>query len=244
MLKIKSPKRKRSPMRKVSKRKKANDLLIEKDKRYSLKDAISIVKKAPKTKFDESIDVSMKLNIKPKELTQPIRGSVTLPHGSGKKITVCCICKGEDVNLAKTAGADIVGSDELITKIAGGWCDFDVAVATPDMMKGMARLGKILGPKGLMPNPKSGTVTPDIGRAIKEIKAGKIEYKMDKQAGIHASIGKLSFDEKKVYDNAKEFIQTVIASNAQLSRPQMIGSMAISKTMGPGVKLDISEFKK
>lgn len=231
-------------MGKISKRKKANDSLIEKDKRYSLKDAISIIKKAQKTKFDESIDVSMKLNIKSKELTQPIRGAVTLPHGSGKKITVCCICKGDDERKAKQAGADIVGSDELITKIAGGWCEFDVAVATPEMMKGMARLGKVLGPKGLMPNPKSGTVTPDIDRAIKEIKAGKIEYKMDKQAGIHASIGKLSFDENKIHDNVKEFIQTVIASNTQLSKPQTIGSIAISKTMGPGVKLDISEFRK
>lgn len=231
-------------MSKVSKRNKANDALIEKNKRYSLEEAIAVLKKAPKTKFDESIDVSMKLNVNPKETNQPVRGTVSLPHGTGKKITICCICKGENAKKAKEAGADIIGAEELIAKIAGGWCDFNAVITSPDMMKDLAKLGKILGPRGLMPNPKSGTVTTDIERAVKEIKTGKIEYKMDKQAGLHVSVGKLSFDEKNIYDNAKEFIHTVIVSNAALSKPQSIASIAISKTMGPGIKLDLNEFRR
>ncbi|NQT23533.1 MAG: 50S ribosomal protein L1 [Candidatus Omnitrophica bacterium] len=231
-------------MVKISKRKKSNDSLLEKDKRYSLKEAVSLIKNASKTKFDESVDISMKLNVKPKEVTQPIRGTVALPHGTGKKTRVCCLCKGEDESKAKAAGAEYVGADELITKITGGWTDFDVVVTTPEMMKDIARLGKILGPKGLMPNPKSGTVTKDIDAAIKEIKRGKIEYKMDKQSGIHASIARLSFDETAIIENAREFLHAVITTSPALAKPQTVGSIAISKTMGPGVKLEISEFKR
>jgi len=231
-------------MVKMSKRKKANHAAVEKDKRYTLKDAIVILKKAQKAKFDESIDVSMKLNVSPKEMTQPIRGTVTLPHGTGKKVRVCCLCKGEDESKAKTAGADYTGSAELIAKITGGWLDFDIVVATPEIMKDIAKLGKVLGPKGLMPNPKSGTVTTNIENAVKEIKRGKIEYKMDKQSGLHASVGRISFEEKALIANASEFLQTVISTNPVLAKPQMVKSIAIAKTMGPGVKLDINEFKK
>jgi len=231
-------------MVKISKRKKESQSLVEKGKRYSLKEAISILKKAPKAKFDESVDISMSLNINPKQVVQPIRGTVALPHGTGKKVKVCCVCKGEDEKKAKDAGADFIGSSELITKIAGGWCDFDVAIATPDMMRDLAKLGKILGPKGLMPNPKSGTVTTDVAKTVKEIKAGKIEYKMDKQSGIHVSISRLSFDESKIYENAKDFINTVIAANAQIAKPQALASIAIAKSMGPGIQLELGEFRK
>jgi len=230
-------------MAKLSKRKKANDALIEEDKKYSLKEAVDILKRAMKAKFDESIDISMKLNIPAKDSAQPIRGTVALPHGTGKTVRVCCICKGEDEKKAKNAAADIVGAEDLINKIAGGWCEFDVAVATPDMMRDLAKLGKILGPKGLMPNPKSGTVTQDIEKTVREIKMGKIEYKMDKQSGIHASIGKLSFNDEAIYDNTKEFLHSVIASNPTLAKPASISTITLSKTMGPGLRLDVSEFK-
>lgn len=216
---------------------------IDTAKRYSLKEAITALKGAPRAQFDESVDIVFKLNIDPKKTAQPIRGTVALPHGTGKKVTVCCLCKGEDEKKAKEAGADYVGSAELIAKIQGGWCDFDVTIATPDMMKDIARLGKVLGPKGLMPNPKSGTVTTDIPKTLKEIKAGKIEYKMDKQAGIHAAVGKLSFDDDKLADNARDFITTIITANPPVAKAQAIASIYIAKTMGPGLKLDVGEFK-
>ena len=229
---------------KISKKQQEIQKVFEKDKDYSLDNAIEVLKKAPKANFDESIDVCMSLNVDQKKLTQPIRGTVALIHGTGKKIKVCCICKGEDETKATEAGADSVGSNELIAKIAGGWTDFDVCVATPEMMREMAKLGKVLGPKGLMPNPKSGTVTTDVAKAVKEIKAGKIEYKMDKLSGIHVSIGKLSFEGKKLFENVSDFIGTVISANAAVSKPNAIKAIFLSKTMGPGIKLDINEFKK
>ena len=170
-------------MKKLTKRLKTVQALVDNSKSYSLKDAIAILKKAPKLKFDETVEVAVKLNVDPKrEQTASIRGTVALPHGTGKKVRVVVFCKGEEERRAKDAGADLVGAEDLVAKIQGGWADFDVAVATPDMMKDIARLGKILGPRGLMPNPKSGTVTMDTSKAIKEVKAGKIEFKMDKQA--------------------------------------------------------------
>jgi len=231
-------------MTKIAKKQKAIQAVVEKGKRYTLKEALGVLKNAPKSKFDESVDVAIDLNIDAKAITQPIRGTVALPYGTGKKVVVCCICKGEDEKKAQDAGADFVGSADLVAKIAGGWCEFDVAVATPDMMKDLSKLGKVLGPKGLMPNPKSGTVTTDVAKTVKEIKAGKIEYKMDKQSGIHVSVGKVSFDEAKLYENAKDFIAAVISANPPVSKPGAIASIAVSKTMGPGLKLELSEFKR
>ncbi|MDD5440103.1 MAG: 50S ribosomal protein L1 [Candidatus Omnitrophica bacterium] len=228
----------------IAKKQKEIQAMVDKTKRYDLKDAVSILKKAPKAKFDESMNVDIDLNIDAKAVTQPIRGTVSLPHGTGKKVRVCCICKGEDEKKAQESGADFVGSSDLVAKIAGGWCDFDVAIATPDMMKDLSKLGKVLGPKGLMPNPKSGTVTTDVAKTIKEIKAGKIEYKMDKQAGIHVSVGKISFDENKLYENARDFITAVISANPSVAKPGAIASIAVSKTMGPGMKLELGEFKR
>lgn len=231
----------------TTKRAKVITPLFDKTKNYVLKDAIGILKKMPKLKFDETVEVAVKLGVDPKQSqSASIRGTVSLPHGTGKKVRVVVFCKGEEEKRAKDAGADFVGSDDLVAKVQGGWSDFDVAIATPDMMKDLARLGKILGPRGLMPNPKSGTVTMDTAKTIKEVKAGKIEFKMDKQAGIHAPLGKLSFTDDALYANAKSLIEAIMSTTPQGGAPvwQSIKSLYISTTMGPGIKLDLSEFKK
>ena len=169
----------------LSKRKKEFEKLVDKKKAYTLREAIEVLKQAPKTKFDQTIEVSFKVNVNIKETSVSVRGTVSLPHGTGKTRRVAVFCKGEDEKKAKAAGADFVGADDLVKKVTEGWCDFDVAIATPDMMKDMGRLGKVLGPRGLMPNPKAGTVTTDVEKAIQEVKKGKIEFKMDKQSNIH-----------------------------------------------------------
>lgn len=231
-------------MKKLTKRLKVAVASFDKTKTYSLKEAIAIVKKAPKTKFDETLEVSAKLSVDPKNAASAsIRGTVALPHGTGKKVRVIVFCKGEEENRAKAAGADAVGAEELAAKIQGGWLDFDVAIATPDMMKDIAKLGKVLGPRGLMPNPKSGTVTQDTAKTIKEVKAGKIEFKMDKQAGVHAPVGKLSFTEEALYANAHTLIDAIMGSNPSGPKGQHVKNLYISSTMGPGVKLDLTEFR-
>jgi len=232
-------------MAKISKRTKAIEGLFDKTKTYSLKDAIAILKKIPKLKFDETVEVAAKLSVDPKQAqSASIRGTVGLPHGTGRKVRVVVFCKGEEEKKARAAGADFVGADDIIAKIQGGWSDFDVAIATPDMMKDIARLGKILGPRGLMPNPKSGTVTQDTAKTVKEVKAGKIEFKMDKQAGIHAPAGKVSFTEGALYDNAILLIDAIMGANPQGPRGQHVKSLYLSTTMGPGVRLDLAEFRK
>jgi large subunit ribosomal protein L1 len=229
-------------MTKLSKRKKAIDELVEKKKEYELKEAVSILKKGPETKFDQTVEIAIKLGLE--QSSTPIRGTVSLPNGTGKKVRIAVFCKGDFEAKAKEAGAEYVGSDELIKKVSDGWCDFDVAVATPDMMKDMARLGKVLGPRGLMPNPKSGTVTTDIAKAVNELQAGKIEYRMDKQSGIKAPVGKLSFEENALVENIGAFIRAIMNSNPKLQKIQNWKSIAISSTMGPGLKLDMGQFKK
>jgi large subunit ribosomal protein L1 len=231
-------------MKKLTKRIKEAQKLFDAAKAYSLTEAIAILKNTPKLKFDETVEVSASLNVDPKQTQTPIRGTVALPHGTGKKVRVVVFCKGEEEKKARDAGADFVGADDLVSKIQGGWADFDVAVATPEMMKDIARLGKILGPRGLMPNPKAGTVTQDTAKAIKEVKAGKIEFKMDKQAGIHAAVGKLSFAEDALRANAMMLIDAIMASNPHGPRGQHVKSLYISTTMGPGIKLDLAEFRK
>ena len=232
-------------MKKLTKRLKAVAALSDKTKTYKLKEAIAILKKAPKLKFDETVEVSAKLSVDPKQSqSASIRGTVALPHGTGKKVRVAVFCKGEEERKAREAGADFAGSDELITKVQGGWVDFDVAIATPEMMKDMAKLGKILGPRGLMPNPKSGTVTMDTAKTIREVKAGKIEFKMDKQAGIHAPLGKMSFTEDALYANAMSLIDAIMSSNSGGIRGQHVKNLFLSTTMGPGIKLDLAEFRK
>ncbi len=231
-------------MVKITKRTKTINTLYDKAKAYGLKDAIAILKKMPKTKFDETIEVSVRLNVDPKNAASAsIRGTVALPHGTGRKVRVIVFCKGEEEKRAKEAGADAVGAEDLAAKIQGGWLDFDVAIATPDLMKDIAKLGKVLGPRGLMPNPKSGTVTQDTAKAIKEVKAGKIEFKMDKQAGIHAPVGKISFTEDALYTNAHTMIDAIMVSNPTGLKGQHVKSLYISSTMGPGLKLDMAEFR-
>lgn len=217
--------------------------MIDKKKRYDLKEAVSVLKKCPHPKFDESVTVSFKVNINQKEAPQSVRGTVALPHGTGKKVRVAVFCKGEATNDAKAAGADFVGANDLVDKVAGGWIDFDVAVATPDMMKDLGKLGKVLGPRGLMPNPKAGTVTQDVAKAIKEVKAGKIEFRMDKQSNIHAPVGKLSFVENAILDNVNTLIENVLKSKPATVKGQFVKSITLASSMGPGLKLDLGQFK-
>lgn len=225
-----------------SKRKKEADKLVDKNKKYALEEAVSILKQAPKAKFDETVELAIKLGVDQKDITQPVRGTVTLPYGTGKKKTVCVFCRGEIENKAREAGAEYVGNLDLIQKIQTGWCAFDVAIATPEMMKELARLGKVLGPRGLMPNPKAGTVTDDIVGAINAIKKGKIEFKMDKQSNLQVAIGKLSFEDKALCENASSIIHAVAASRPPSVKGNFIKGIAISSTMGPGLRLDTSKL--
>ena len=227
-------------MTKLTKRNKANEEIVDKKVKYDLAEAITILKKGPATKFDQTVEIAMKLNLE--HASNPIRGTISLPNGTGKSVKVAVFCKGDHEKEAKEAGADAVGGEELIEKVAGGWFDFDVAVATPDMMRFMAKLGKVLGPRGLMPNPKSGTVTTDVKKAIIDLKAGKIEFRMDKQSGVKGPVGKLSFDDNALIENIKVFVSTVVSSNLKLQKPQNVKSIAISSTMGPGLKLEKGQF--
>ena len=228
-------------MAKLTKRQKAIKELVEEKKEYDLKEAVAVLKKAPATKFDQTVEVHMKIELD--QSSNPIRGMVSLPHGTGKKSRIVVFCKGDYEKQAKEAGADYVGGDELLEKVKGGWLDFDVAVTTPDMMKDLAKLGKVLGPRGLMPNPKSGTVTTEIAKAVKELQGGKIEYRMDKQSGVKGPVGKLSFSEEALIDNINSFIKAVMGSSPKLQKIQNIKSIAISSTMGPGIRLDKNQFR-
>ena len=211
--------------------------LVE-DRLYEAAEAIELAKKTAVAKFDETIEVAVRLGVDVKHADQQVRGAVVLPHGTGKSKTVLVFAKGDKVKEAEAAGADFVGSDELVAKIQGGWTEFDVAVATPDMMGTVGRLGRILGPKGLMPNPKVGTVTMDLTRAINEIKAGKIEYRTDKAGIIHAPIGKASFDADKLVDNMATLIDTLIKVKPAAAKGQYVRSVTVASTMGPGIKVN------
>ena len=213
--------------------------LIEAEKAYDPADGIELVQKTSVTKFDGTVEVAVRLGVDPKYADQQVRGAVVLPHGTGKSKRVLVFAKGEKAKEAEEAGADFVGAEELVSKIQGGWADFDVAVATPDMMGTVGRLGKILGPKGLMPNPKVGTVTLDVTRAINEIKAGKIEYRTDKAGNIHAPIGKVSFAADKLLDNLHTLIDTLIKVKPSGAKGQYIKAITLSTTMGPGVPVNI-----
>lgn len=226
----------------MSKRLKEAKQLVDKTKLYSLREVVSILKKTPAPKFDESIDLSIRLNVNPKEVSQSIRGVVVLPHGTGKKIRVAVFCKQEHIAQAKEAGADIVGGADLIEKVSQGFLDFDVAVATLDMMKEMSKLGKVLGPRGLMPSPKAGTVTNDVAKAIKEIKTGKVEFKMDKLGCINISVGKRSFSEEAVVENASRLIGAINQARPPQVKGRFLKRISMSTTMGPGVKIDPNLF--
>jgi large subunit ribosomal protein L1 len=211
---------------------------LDKDKLYTLKEASSLVKEMTKTKFDASVDLDVRLGIDPRKSNQMVRGVVSLPHGTGKETRVLVLCTPDKEAEAKEAGADFVGLDDFVEKIKGGWTDMDVIITMPSVMGKVGQLGRILGPRGLMPNPKSGTVTMEIGKAVKEVKQGKIDFKVDKSGIIHASIGKVSFEPNKIVDNAKEFISIVNKLKPAAAKGTYIRSVFISSTMSPGVKVD------
>ena len=214
--------------------------LVEADKIYPVKEAMELVKKTATAKFDETVELHVRLGVDPKYADQQVRGAVVLPNGTGKTKRVVVFAKGDKVEEAEKAGADFVGAEELVTKIQGGWTDFDVAVATPNMMGQVGRLGKILGPRGLMPNPKLGTVTMDIEKAIKEIKAGKVEYRTDKAGNVHCPIGKVSFDADKLAKNYATLMDTLIKAKPSGAKGQYVRSITVASTMGPGIAVQLS----
>jgi large subunit ribosomal protein L1 len=229
---------KRKTMTKLTKNRKLALENLEKDKLYTLKDASVLVKEITKTKFDASIDLDVRLGIDPRKSNQMVRGVVSLPHGTGKLTRVLVLCTPDKENEAKEAGADYVGLDDYVEKIKGGWTDVDVIITMPSVMGKVGQLGRILGPRGLMPNPKSGTVTMEIGKAVKEVKQGKIDFKVDKSGIIHASIGKVSFEPNKIAENAKEFISMVNKLKPAAAKGTYIRSLFLSSTMSPGIKID------
>ncbi len=216
---------------------------IDRNKRYDLEMGIQILKDTAKAKFDESVDMAIRLGVNPKHSDQMVRGTVALPHGVGKTVRVLVFAKGEKEKEARDAGADFVGADDLVEKITGGWTDFDKAIATPDMMGTVGKLGKILGPRGLMPNPKVGTVTFEVGRAVKELKAGRVEFKVEKTGIVHTTVGKASFAPEKLKENVLALMDVIIRAKPASSKGTYLKSIAISTTMGPGIKLDPNDLR-
>ena len=221
-----------------SKRYKKNLATIDRTVEYSLEEAVNMLKDQQAAKFDESVEISINLGIDPKHADQQIRGTASLPHGVGKDVKVLAIAKGDKQKEAEEAGADMVGYEDYLKKIEEGWTDFDVMVATPDTMGDLGKLGRILGPRGLMPNPKSGTVTMDIGKAVKELKAGRLELRTDKYGVVHITVGRLSFESEQLKDNIKSLVRTVIRLKPSASKGVYFKSMTLSSSMGPGIKVD------
>ena len=225
-------------MAKLTKNQKLTASKIEAGKAYSLAEAAALVKEITYTKFDASVDIDVRLGVDPRKANQMVRGVVSLPNGIGKQVRVLVLCPPEAEAAAKEAGADYVGLDDYIEKIKGGWTDVDVIITMPSVMGKIGALGRVLGPRGLMPNPKSGTVTMDVAKAVKEVKQGKIDFKVDKTGIVHASIGKVSFDPQKIYENAKEFIATLIKLKPSASKGTYVKSITLSSTMSKGIKVD------
>ncbi len=232
----------------VSKRYDAAAAKIAPDKLYSLDEAIAVIKSMPPAKFDQSVDLSFRLGVDPKHADQMVRGAVVLPHGIGKTVRVAVFAKGEKEREAREGGADVVGAEDLVEKVQGGWMEFDTAIATPDLMGQVGRLGKVLGPRGLMPNPKLGTVTFDIARAVREAKAGKVEFRVDKAGNIHVTVGKHSFSAEQLTANSMALIEAIVRAKPAASKGTYLRSLTVSTTMGPGVRLDVQAianlFKK
>ena len=216
---------------------------VDRNQRYQLEDSLKLVKETARAKFDETIDMAIRLGVDPRQADQNIRGTVALPHGMGKTVRVLAFAKGEKEREAQEAGADFVGSDELIKQIQEGWLDFDKAVATPDMMAAVGRIGKILGPRGLMPNPKTGTVSLDIGKAVREIKAGKLEFRVDKAGIVHVPVGRASFSAEQLIDNARMVLLTVLRAKPASAKGNYVKGVTVATTMGPGIKIDLAQIR-
>lgn len=212
--------------------------LIERENSYDPEEALALVKQTARAKFDETVEVAVKLGVDPRHADQQVRGTVVLPHGTGKTRKVLVFAKGEKAKEAEVAGADYVGAEEFVSKIEGGWLDFDVAIATPDLMGLVGKLGRILGPRGLMPNPKAGTVTFEVERAVKEVKAGKIEFRVDKTGNIHAPIGKCSFETEKLKENFQALVEALVKAKPPAAKGQYLRKMSVAATMGPGIKIN------
>ena len=230
-------------MRKRGKKYTAARAQVGSDRNYSIEEAIPLVQKVKFAKFDETVELTLRLGVDPKHADQMVRGTVVLPHGLGKTKRVLAIAGGEKQKEAQDAGADFVGGEEMVEKINGGWTDFDAVVATPDMMRAVGRLGKVLGPRGLMPNPKTGTVSVDIAKAIKEIKAGKVEFRVDKTGIIHAPVGKASFPAQSLIDNAHALVDSVVRAKPSAAKGKYLRSVTLSSTMGPGVRVDTTNIE-
>ncbi len=215
--------------------------LIDNEKLYSPSEAIALAKKCASAKFDETVEVAFKLGVDPRHADQQVRGTVILPHGTGRQVRVLVFAKADKAEEAQAAGADFVGAEELAEKIQGGWTDFDVAIATPDMMGVVGKLGRILGPRGLMPNPRTGTVTPDVAKAVEESKAGKVEYRVNKEAGMHVPIGKTSFSEEQLYGNFVALMDAVVKARPSAAKGVFLRKVHVSTTMGPGIRLNAQE---
>jgi len=216
---------------------------VDRNQRYLLEDSLRLAKETARAKFDETVEMAVRLGVDPRQADQNVRGTVTLPHGMGKTVRVLAFAKGDKEKEAQEAGADFVGADDLIKKISDGWFDFDKTVATPDMMGAVGRIGKILGPRGLMPNPKTGTVTLDIGKAVKEIKAGKLEFRVDKAGIVHVPVGKASFGAEQLIDNAKAVLMSLLRAKPASAKGNYVRGVTISTTMGPGIKVDLSQVR-
>ncbi|MFP5351951.1 MAG: 50S ribosomal protein L1 [Actinomycetota bacterium] len=217
--------------------------LVDRDKLYSPREAVKILKQFPDSKFDETVEISIRLGVDPRKADQMVRGAVSLPKGTGKTMRVAAFAKGEKAKQATEAGADIVGDDDLAEKIGGGWLEFDAIVATPDMMPAVGKLGRVLGPRGLMPNPKSGTVTDDVARAVGDIKGGRIEYRTDKHGNLHMIVGKKSFPEADLIDNYAAILDEVIRAKPAASKGRYLKSISLATTMGPGIRIDPQKSK-
>ncbi len=217
--------------------------MVEPLKAYNLKEAIELLKKCPPVKFDQSVDVALKIGVDPRRSDQHVRGTVSLPNGTGKSLKILVFAKGDKVTEALNAGADYAGHDELFEKVNGGWTDFDAVVATPEMMRDVGKLGKVLGPRGLMPTPKAGTVTTDIAKAVKELKGGKVEFKLDRSGVISNIVGKLSFSDDMLVENIRTLVQAVYKAKPATAKGHYLQKLIISSTMGPGIKIDLREFE-
>lgn len=230
-------------MGRMTKRGKKVAELVDSTRVYTVEQALDTLKKCPPVKFDESVEVSLKLGIDPKKSDQSVRGTVSLPSGTGKKTVVVVLARGDKLTEAQSAGADFSGNDDLVAKIAAGWTDFDVLIVTPDMMRDVGKLGKVLGPRGLMPTPKAGTVTTEVGKAISEVKQGKIEFKSDKSGSVNCAVGKVSFTVNQLVDNVRSLLSAVFRAKPQTAKGVYLQSVYLASTMGPGMKIDAREFE-